>query len=241
MKMIRNLKVLGLALAAVFAMSLAVASAASATGTITGSPSTVKATATDTLGEKSTLKFNANQEITCHGHYYIGNVDETEEPEEHGWLDLPATEITVTPEYENCTPFVNGSKVGFATVTMNGCDFDIAIGATTEDETGHHWATTSQLTCPENKVAEIHVYSNEAHTTTICTYKFKAQKEKVAAIVRNVGDGTITLGGTVEGITAEREGILCGGKAETSTATLDIHAIASATDAGENPVEVEIS
>ena len=100
--MIRNFKVLGLALVAAFAMSAVVASAASAQFTSNSYPTTV--TAVSELGNDVFTVDGTS--VECKSHF-------------EGTAAEATTKITITPTYTNCKAF------GFlsATVAMNGCDF----------------------------------------------------------------------------------------------------------------------
>lgn len=100
--MIRNFKVLGLALVAVLAMSAVVASAASAQFTADSYPKTV--TAVSELGN-DVFKID-NASVECKGHF-------------EGTASEASTTLTVTPVYSNCKAFGFAS----ATVVMNGCDY----------------------------------------------------------------------------------------------------------------------
>jgi hypothetical protein len=85
--MIHNLKAMGLLLGAFFAMSVIGASAASANQvTIEGGSGSL--TGTDTVGENSVLKYNASQELRCHGHYHTR---QGRQPDLGSWSDRPVT------------------------------------------------------------------------------------------------------------------------------------------------------
>jgi hypothetical protein len=208
--MIRNLKMLGLALVAVVAMSAMVASSASAQagkGWLT-STGPVKLTGTQ---PKATLTAFGNQEVECHGHYEIGNVGETP----HGVITPPATKFTVTPHYTECVARI-GATTAPATVTTNHCDFDLEIG---ETKSAGHWKGTAKVRCENaGEAIEVHVYSNSSHSSTICTQKVTPQEGLEGGEVFNGEGGTIGLTGTIGGIKVEKTGILCGGTAETNEA-----------------------
>jgi hypothetical protein len=236
--MMQNLKVLGLALLAVFAMSALAASVASAEGSITGSEETVKITATDTT--KSVLAYNATSEVRCHGHYYIGNVDETNITNEipHGWTDLPTSAITVSPKYSECEAFLNGKKVGIATVTMGTCDYVLHVG--TAEGITYHGRT--DIKCESGDMTiDVWAPTNTTHTgAPVCTYSFSEQLGKTGGIATS-SLSDIILGGTTTGISASRKGLVCGGTSSTEEAKLKINATAIATNEEKSLVEVELS
>lgn len=143
--MIRNLKVLGLAFAAVFAMTAVVASSATAHYEFT-SPSA----GTTLTGEQvGTHTFTTGgQTIQC--------VTATFEGETTAAV---TEEVTITPTYAGCT-YAAGAKT--ADVTMNGCTY-ILKGKTTG--TGHG---EIYVECPAGKVIEVHLTSfNGAETCTL--------------------------------------------------------------------------
>ena len=121
--MTRNLKALGLALVAIFAMSAMVASAASAQQGVLTSDGEFFLEGTE-LAEGNELIYKGLPAAKCpQSHFHGGVVGTT--PHD----DLPAsgaTEFTVVPTYTNC-------KVGVfpATVKMTTCDFEFALGETT--------------------------------------------------------------------------------------------------------------
>jgi hypothetical protein len=226
--MIRNLKVMGLVLSAFFAMSALGASAASAAKiTINGGVATTL-TGTDTVGQKSVLQFNANQTLRCHGHYDVGKQTTfAQTTGSHPPVENGAETVTVVPTFSGCEVFLNGSLVGPATVTNEGCDLDVTSGVLS----GGKAPGSASLKCPTGKSVIIHVYTNSTHATNICTYTFgeAGNTNKTGGFIQNGEAGTLTLGGKVEGIKASRTGLLCGGTAETTTASLEGHIIVSST------------
>jgi hypothetical protein len=107
--MIRNLKVLGLALVAVLAMSAMVASAASASS-YTGSAYPTTGTGSNTSGKETFTTPGGT--VQCDSHF-------------EGTLAAASSTLTVTPKYTNCVAF------GFlnATVDFMGCDYLFHAGA----------------------------------------------------------------------------------------------------------------
>jgi hypothetical protein len=114
-RMIRNLKVLGVAVVAVLAMSAVIASAASATN-FTASKYPTAATATSPLGNDD-FKTEAGS-VECAGHFAVAALSE------------PSETVQVTPTYTSCRAF------GFlsATVTMDECVYIFHSNGTADVE-----------------------------------------------------------------------------------------------------------
>lgn len=174
--MIRNLKVLGLALVAVFAMSAVAASMASAdtfkseTGlsvTLTGKQSGTGDVFTTTAG---TVKC---KQVNYTGTSASGVTTVTATP------NYPAkflnTEVVPPKEEQNCTGF------GFpAEIATNGCTYLFHLNATTADG-------TLDVVCPEGK--EITVTAAAAGTTK-CIVHVAAQKGLGTVTYKNIGATT---------------------------------------------------
>jgi len=165
--MIRNLKVLGLALVAVFAMSAVAASMASA-DELTSESSPVQLTGKQIApGDVFTTE--------------VGTV-KCKEVSYKATTATPTTTVTATPTYpvkaldgtQNCTGF------GFpAEIHTNGCTYLFHIGVAT---TG-----TLDVLCPEGK--EITVTAIGTGTNK-CTVHVPAQSGKATITYRNVGSLT---------------------------------------------------
>ena len=226
--MIRNLKVLGLSLVAVFAMSAMVASAASAGELTSDGPVDLHATENPAV-----LTAIAGQKVECHATYTIGNVNETPHAT---FITLPKANLTVTPDYTNCVSVIGELKAPL-TVTMNGCDFVLHIGAQLE---AGKYSGTADVVCEGSNQIEVHAYSSAAHSSTVCTYKIPAQTGLTGGFVKNAA-GKVELGGPVTGIKATRTGILCGGTAETKEAKQDIGVVVSGTNEAGAATNIEVT
>ena len=206
------LKVLGLALVAVFAMSAIAASAAQATPTLTSEVSPVTLTGTGG-GYGSGEQFKA-----------FGDPVECESSTFHTALTAtPATEIVAEATYgPECRTAAQKLPV---TVTPNGCTYRfynlkfVAAG---------HYDATVEIKCPAEKVIEVHIYAT--HTThtekkSLCTLTVPPQTELEKATIttetlsgKNFGDlvleGTIKIKQVIE----HRNSILCPGTGGTPEA-----------------------
>jgi hypothetical protein len=229
-KMTRNLKVLGLALAAVFAMSGTAASAATP-GEFT---SDGKVTVTGAGVETFTLF--PGQPITCTTSHHTVMPQNTTP---WGFFSAGAGITTLTDQshYVGCTAILTPVKVP-STVTTNSCDFVWHIGETIAATT--EFAATLDIVCIGTDGIEIHLYEKEPHVTSICTYKIPQQTGLTGATVKN-NAGKIEIKGNVAGIKASRSGILCGGTKETNEATQAVNITASGTNEAGAATSISIS
>jgi hypothetical protein len=207
-----NLKALGLALVAVFAMSAIAASAAQATPTLTSevSPVTLEATAG---GLGSGEKFVAfNESVECEKSTFHTPLTKT-----------PATEFTVEAEYGPECRTGTGLR---ATVTMNGCDYvfhNLKFIKATPD-----YEATVDIKCPAGKVIEVHIYATKAAheaKNSLCTLTIPEQANLEKATITNKTTsgknfGDLIIEGTIGNIHAiqHRNSILCPAGTETNTA-----------------------
>lgn len=164
----RMLRVLGLALVAILAMSALVASTASA-DEFTAETEKVTLTGTNEPAEPDVLTIPEVGLTTCkHVHYDIGTIT------------TPTTTVTATPTYSECT------SLGFpATIHHNECKYIFHVtgrGLTTGDIT---------ISCPAGK--EITITAIAAGTTK-CTIHIPPQTLSVAGsdpvTYTNTGAGT---------------------------------------------------
>jgi hypothetical protein len=247
-KMIRNLKVLGLALVAIFAMSAMVASAASAQtqGKLTTEGGGAVTLTGSETGEKANRLTAFGLSVECPGSTYTGKktltTAETEAGKKHEPLPNLSTTATIIPVYNQpkCIAPVGGSNFP-ATVTMNGCDYDLTVNETTgeQTETKKTFGATFEIVCPKEKDIEIEVWElgDTVHSVAPwCTLTVKPQANLKGAHVTSTPKATpkddIDLDGTVEKITATRSGtkpLLCPAS-ETKEAKFDL----DVTVKGEN-------
>jgi hypothetical protein len=159
----RNLKILGLALLAITAVSAISVTAASADElTATQYPATLTG-------------FNEHPEFTDEFKTTAGPVRCTKVVYD-GTLKEKATAVTATPTYSECTAF------GFpATIHMNGCDYVFRVGG------GALTTGTADLVCPVGK--EVTVTAISAGTTK-CTVHVPAQTGLATVTYSNIGSGT---------------------------------------------------
>jgi hypothetical protein len=184
--MIRNIKVFGLALVAVFAMSAVVASAASANAFMSEGNVTAAITANQIKGEDHVFSVEGNK-VEC----------ETAKFATSGEVASPTGEITVHPTYSGCTAF---SFVG-ASVTTTGCDYTLKVGGLIE--TGKYNGKLN-LTCSgSNKIV---ISAGPCEATVSGPQEFNS-----GITYTNAAGGAVTVGANVSGIKTNKtkDGFLC--------------------------------
>jgi len=213
--MIRNLKVLGLALVAVFAMGAVAASAASAAnqGKLTSDgPVTLTVTETGAKGSDSNSLHAFGSKVECFGSTYAGHkVGGT------SFLASGETTATLTPTYnqKECRSFT-GATEREATVETNGCDFVFHIGETTGGVEGTY-GVTADVVCPVGNKIHVGVWELGAkHETSnrLCTVEVGAQTGLAGAHVTNTpASDDFDVTGTFTNIAATEHGlcVLTGG------------------------------
>jgi hypothetical protein len=226
--MIRNLKTLGLALVAVFAVSAMAASAARAVTddaqlTAESFPAVFDGT------QNGVLVFNREgRTMTCTTAEFHSEVKSTDSK----------TTITVKPTYSGCHSNIPLIGVVPMTVTMNGCDYLLHL---TKDTPSGTFTADTTITCPPNKEIEVHVYQDHAnHTsnTSLCTKKYPAQNPGGTIDLTNKAAGGTTpkdyleLDINISGMTSSitPAGAICG-VAHNATGTLTGNATLKGTTA----------
>ena len=182
--MIRNLKVLGLALAAVFAMSAVGASMSSAEITSPGL-FTFKVGATELAtihGEEEGVNLITlnGLALTCGTVTSMGTPVKTKASPNQDEVEADtkgpeSTDITFFYTFgpNNCHVVIAG-LTKTVTVTTNGCGV-IWDAKTTVTHAGFDNTALSTIECPIGKKIEIHVYSEKAgEVSTTCTYDIEA-------------------------------------------------------------------
>jgi hypothetical protein len=231
--MIRNLKVLGLALVAVFAMSAMAASAASAANGLLTSDGPVKLDGTEEASPAVNALTAFGLVTKCPGSTYVGEKVNSSE-----LIPSGSSEATITPTYVNCE-----TAGGPTTVTMNGCDYVLHLSETSG--VADTYKVIADVVCPKEKDILIDVYATKAkHETNepFCQITIKPQTGKTGATLKDLTNGELTLGGTVEGVSAEKitGGVLCA-KEATATAKLDLAVTIKGTNSTGGATTVSLS
>jgi hypothetical protein len=213
-RMIRNFKVLGLALVAVFALSAVVASAASAQKGMLTSDGPVTLIGTQT-GEKNANSLTAfGGVVTCANAKYTGHkvstAAETKTKEEmkeptHELLPSGAMSVTITPHYGVCNTnlIVNFST----TVDMNGCDYEFDLTETVTGTKTDEYKITATVECPPEKHIVVTMFTSATHPTSgeFCKITITQKTSYDGLIARDTTNGKIDITGTIEGIEAHKE------------------------------------
>jgi hypothetical protein len=229
--MIRNLKALGLAMVAAFALSAVGATAAQAlTADVGAGGNTITAKQAGT-GEHTEHSFvlSSKRTLKCNGALFEGSIVNG------------AKEIKVTPIYSGC--FSNGSQP--TTVTHNGCKYRFYGG---NEVTANHFDNIEVDLEGCSKELEVHVYSSEAnHTsgTVLCTYKVHAFTGKTGNTAENKAPN-VDLTSTVTDIKVTRvtgSALSCGAEEQTAvyTGQTSVKAYSAAPHGEATQVNVSIT
>lgn len=208
--MIRNLKTLGLALAAVFAFGAMSAAGASAQGVLTSDgPVTLHGTE-NAAGVNALTAFGG--ETRCPETTYTGkktlSLQDTSDGVEHGPITSGDTSATIIPHYKGCFT-VSGGSTFSTTVDMNGCDYDFELGGTVNNE-ANTYDVKAFVTCPEGAHIQVTQFSGSSHGFRVCSVTIEHNETGYDGLhATDTTNGKIDVEGSVEGIKASRGG-LCG-------------------------------
>jgi hypothetical protein len=245
--MIRNLKTLGLALVAVFAMSAVASSMASAkdlgshaglftAGVAAGVQAKIDSEQIAAGGDTFQL-VESGLKLTC-GTVSAQGTAITAGPS--------STYVKLTPTYHNCHVVVAG-LTKTVTVTHNECQYTFNATTTTTESTpsGLSFDRTVDLhiTCPANKHIEIHVYKEKAaELNTECTYTITPQTILNIPVTNIIGSPNDVVADINSQVQVENDilNAVCGQKANT-TATYVGQDTIRATDGAGNFVNASVS
>jgi hypothetical protein len=236
---IRNLKALGLALAAVFALSVLTASAASAEtlGKLTVASGNLATLDGTENGVNRLTAFGSFVECpgsTISGHDFMSTP--------HTPVLAGASDITLTPSFVNCYAEDSLGKHK-ATVTMTTCDYEAEIGETTGGVANTYGVKFVIYCNTAGDAIDIDVYAfpNSELGGIQCTLKYKAQNNLAGAhVTTDTVSDDINITGPVTGMHSEKSGSSCA-TGTTNTAEQDINATFKGTDGSANPVGITIT
>lgn len=236
--MIRNIKALGLALVAIFAMSAVVASAASAQQGELTSDGPVKLDITELAGKENSLSAFGGV-TTCTGSVLTGfkyNVTP------HELIASGSTTATIIPDYNQATcKVVEGGTTHKATVTMNGCDYVLHIGTTVSGK----FPLTADVVCPVGQKISVDVYAFAGSELggVACTITVGSQGPLAgvsAATVAGSSPHDLVAEGTFTGISAEKSGFGCATES-TTTGTFALNVTVEGTNAGGGATAITLT
>jgi hypothetical protein len=240
--MTRNLKALGLALVAVFALSAVLASVASAqVGTFTSTgPVTLIGTQTGEASANQITAFGAtvqcpNAKFTTHKY----NVTP------HTFIPNDVSTTTVTPHFGVCSAKVGGPSFP-ATVDMNGCDYGFHIEGTTPGVDTYTIKAT--IECPTGKHITITIFASAAKHTSNEPFCHLTVTENAAGYlglhVTDLTNGKVSNSGTVTGISVDQKSptgsILCP-EETTATASISIDIVNEGKNEAGSATNVSLS
>ena len=200
--MTRNLKALGLALIAAFAMSAVAASAASAVNHhFTGTSG--EALTTESIGEQvfeSTTGeekgYKCKKVVTEKGTVPAGTV----------------TSVPTTPKYEECSTF---GPPGVANVKQEGCEFVFTGNTTTGNPTGGEHANVD-IVCPAGKSIIIQATGLKLNCSTVYPQEIKHAVRYENETTAGNGKTHVRIKATAHGILSKTIGV-CAEAPETHT------------------------
>jgi hypothetical protein len=236
--MIRNLKVLGLALVAVFAMSAVVASAASAANGLLTSDGPATLDATEIAGQLNVFTAFGG-EVKCPGSTITGHeVGSTTKGVPSG-----SSNATLTPDYNQatCVAVISGTSHK-ATVTMNGCDYVLHLGETNgEIDT---YKSTVDVVCPAGASIIVDVYfatNNENLKVCEITVGPTNNAGRAGGTIKDTTTGDLEVHGTYKAISASETGAGCVGGPTTVTAELHANLTVKGTNALKENTNISLS
>jgi hypothetical protein len=237
--MTRNLKALGLALVAVFAMGAVMASAASAQAKLTSTgPVTLIGKQTGAAAANQLSAFGATW--TCTTVTYTGHkTKSTTTPK--ALIANGDTTATITPHYSGCSA---NTAIGVkpVTVKMTSCDYTFTLGTYNPAGLGSA-PVTAHVEC--NVLGDqihVEIYNDAAHTEVFCTVTFGVQTT-TGGTLSNTAGGLVDINGTFTAIAAKREGLclLDGKGTNTATATLATDVSVEGKNAAGEKTNISVS
>ncbi len=169
----------------------------------------------DQTGETTTaFTIGSLPSLTCSTIEYDGEAGDTgpisEEP------------VEIKPVYSTCHVIAPLLGTRTATVTMNGCTYDVAPTGTITESEVTHLIGDLDITCPEGEEMEVHVYNtsgSDSGASTLCTFAVPAQ-ENLSGITLTNSETDIVADFNVGSIQVERTGgseAFCGPASQTAT------------------------
>ncbi len=212
--MIRNLKALGIALSAVFALSAVVASSASALDLLTTSvePAVVTGLATDSVFSFTKVDGGTIFSTKCATTKYAGTVET--KASKSVTLFATAFGTKAEPNNPSCE-----SSLGSIIVEMNGCGYDLTGETTGEDKKVAGKDATLSLKCPVGKAIQVTAPAG-------CTFSIPSQTSTEGGVVYTNGEEEVE-GKKVKDLTID---VTATGMTYTTTAGCQLAGLPKAGD-----------
>jgi hypothetical protein len=246
-EMTRNLKVLGLALVAMLALGAMTAAAASAQQGVLTSDRPVTLDGVE-LGVGVNILTAFGGKTECQGSTGTGH---RAGATPHEFIESGESEFTLTPHInqETCVFILLGVSRPM-TVTMNGCDYVVHIGETSE--TADTYGGTVDLVCPEGQAIDEEIFkagtprTHEAHTNSanlFCTLTVPSQKGLSGPLVTtDTANGSLQVKGTITGLKMTKHGgAPCGSEQTTENGQFHISGTVTGTNEAGGATEIAIS
>lgn len=223
--MTRKLKVLGLALVAVLALSAIVASAASASKLTADGPVTLLGTQTGEANANSWVMLGKT--VTCPSTTYTGHkAGSTTEKITSG-----SESAQITPHFGTCVTNTGGFPT---TIDMNGCVYTLDIGASLGND---EYTVTTTLHCPVGQHIVWTLFTSAAgHTESkpFCHLKFTDRTTFTGLVAKDTTNGTIDISGTLKEFEIDKETI------SGTTTDVGILCPKETTKTGERKIDISV-
>jgi hypothetical protein len=234
--MIRNPKILGLALVALFAFSSVAASAASAANGLLTSDGPATLDATEIAGQLNAFTAFGG-EVKCPGSTITGHeVGSTTKGVPSG-----SSNATLTPTYNqaNCLAIISGSSHKL-TITMNGCDYALHLGET--NGVADTYKSTLDVICPAGASIITDAYFAAGNENLkVCESTIGPQTARAGGTVKDTTTGDLEVRGTYTNIAMSQTGAGCVGGATTTTAELHANLTVKGTNAVKENTNISLS
>jgi hypothetical protein len=238
---IRNLKALGLALAAVFALSALSASGSSAQTTV--GKLTVNGGTSVTLDATeigvNRFAWTATEFVECPGSTLTGHEFRTTP---HVPIPFGASKVTLTAKLESCFAEDSLGKHK-ATVTMTTCDYEAEVGETTGGVANTYGVKFSIRcnTAGDRIDIDVYAFANSELGGIQCTIKIKEQSGLAGThLTTDTVNDDLSISGEIEGIHAERSGSGCATETKTN-ATQPINYTVKGTNASTGSTGITVT
>jgi hypothetical protein len=215
--MTRNLKTLGLALVAVFAMGVVATSVASAQQGVFTSDGPVTPRTEEKQGGNGLTAFGGKTE--CPGTVFTGHKYNVTPK---AFIPSGSTTATIGADYGPCATTDKSGAKFFTTVDMNSCDFVVHAGSTTTS--ANTYGVSATVVCAnQGEHVQVTLFSSSSEALKICTLTITNPGVVSGPhLTTDTAKDDIDIKGTFGPLTIHKSG-LCGA-AEDKDGTLHVDA-----------------